>query len=208
MNPHSFKQSQFELFPEARDADILQRPKPRFFSGSLNLSGENMVILGIGVIVSMVLSFSLGVERGKKVVRSVHSPISETSTTLNPAPASSSESGKKTVPVASEGSANEPGVQGASAAQEGSGVLAEAVPEALEKNIDKQYTVQVASFKREDQAQRLATSLQKNGYDMTMVVPKGSYSIVCVGKFSKHSEAKSFSRKLKKQYKDLLVRSL
>lgn len=207
MHPHSFKQSQFELFPEAREADVLQRPKPRFFSGSLNLSGENMVILGIGVIVSMVLSFSLGVERGKKVVRNVHSPISQTSMTINPAPASANESGKTTAPVVREVSPNE-GAQGNSAAQEGSGVLAEAVPEGLEKNIDKQYTVQVASFKREDQAQRLATSLQKNGYDITMVVPKGSYSIVCVGKFSKHSEAKSFSRKLKKQYKDLLVRSL
>ena len=70
------------------------------------------------------------------------------------------------------------------------------------------FTIQVASFKLEKNAKREADRLRGRGHDDTFVVPKGSYSIVCVGKFIQRNEAKKFSSKLKKRYNDCLVRRL
>ena len=41
-----------------------------------------------------------------------------------------------------------------------------------------------------------------------MVIPKGSHSIVCVGKFALKDQASHYLKELKKQYKDCLVRRL
>ena len=72
---------------------------------------------------------------------------------------------------------------------------------------DKKYTIQVASFKTDLNANKEADSLKGKGFE-TSVLRKGSYSIVCVGKFQRKEEAKQFSRKLRNRYKDCLVRRL
>ena len=82
-----------------------------------------------------------------------------------------------------------------------------AAREEIVADIKKFYTVQVASYKGEKYAQKEASLLKQKGYDI-LVLPKGAFSIVCVGKFKEKEEAKNFSQKLKKQYKDCLVRSL
>ena len=77
----------------------------------------------------------------------------------------------------------------------------------LEDLKNKTYTIQVASFKREEYALAEAQDLKKKGHDI-LVLGKGQHFIVCVGKFLSENEAKIFSGKLKKQYKDCLVRRL
>ncbi|MCK5581683.1 MAG: SPOR domain-containing protein, partial [Candidatus Omnitrophica bacterium] len=79
--------------------------------------------------------------------------------------------------------------------------------EARKKKVDSTYTVQVASFRKKVYAEKEAMDLKKKGYEI-FVVPKGDYSIVCVGKFAYKNEANQMSRKLRKRYKDCLVRSL
>ena len=70
------------------------------------------------------------------------------------------------------------------------------------------YTVQVASYKSLTRAQREADFLKKRGLD-TLVMTKGNFSIVCVGKFGQFNEAKKYSERiLKEQYNDCLVRRL
>ena len=69
------------------------------------------------------------------------------------------------------------------------------------------YTIQVASFKLEKNALKEAESLKKDDYE-SFVVPKGSHTIVCVGKFLQQERAKILSKKLKKKYSDCLVRRL
>ena len=202
MTLNAVRQSQFELFPNTGGSEIPQ-PKARLFSSSLNLSMENVMVVGVAVIMSMVLSFSFGVEKGKRTTRLQTAVMPDVSQPEQAVTAPMADSGKKTAPVAGDVSPAP-----SDTPETGTGVLAALPPGGTEKNVDKVYTIQVASFKREEQAQRLATTLQQKGYDAAMVVPKGSYSIVCVGKFSNHTEAKDFSRKLKKDYKDLLVRSL
>ena len=73
---------------------------------------------------------------------------------------------------------------------------------------DSLFTIQVASFKLKKSAQIEADRLIKSGIEDAFVLPKGSYSIVCVGKFSLMAEAKRFSNRLKKRYNDCLVRRL
>ena len=70
------------------------------------------------------------------------------------------------------------------------------------------FTIQVASFKLRKNAQREADHLKSIGHEDAFVIPKGSYSIVCVGKFAQKVEAKKFSSKLSNRYNDFLVRRL
>ena len=46
------------------------------------------------------------------------------------------------------------------------------------------YTIQLASYKSKSFAQKEAELLKKKGF-VPLVIPKGSYTILCVGKFPK-----------------------
>ena len=69
------------------------------------------------------------------------------------------------------------------------------------------YTIQVASFKQEKEAQDLAKKLETKGHK-TFVLPKGAYLIVCVGRFAGKNEAESYSGKIKDRYSDYVIRRL
>lgn len=77
----------------------------------------------------------------------------------------------------------------------------------LEKDNKRYYTIQVASFKKEKNAKIEAERLKGIGVDI-FVLPKGEYSIVCIGRFMKKDDAKEFSVKIKDRYKDYLIRRL
>ena len=62
-------QSQFELFPGAVRQPVEPPPSKHFFLRNLTLSLENIVVFSIVMMMGLLLSFSLGVERGKRVVR-------------------------------------------------------------------------------------------------------------------------------------------
>jgi hypothetical protein len=190
-----------------------------------------LVILLVFVIMSMVLSFSIGVERGRKMISSQRQPGPETEGP-SPSPVISvvTESVVQSLsPRRGQGgpgpgapkipSAGSPAVPihaadtVVQAAQliPGKAVLSGSLsgdPEGeAEKTVDNRHTIQVASFKKQEQAQREAVSLQKKGYE-SFVLAKGNYSIVCVGKFDEKKQAQVFSSKLKKTYKDCLVRRM
>ncbi len=203
----NYKQSQFELFPGAvSGADKIA--KPRFYFSSLTLSLENLVIATIGVLMVVVLSFSLGVEKGKKVVLSNSSvmPVILTAP-VNGKPASSASS--QAAPASKD-----PGVS-ADPSETMSQEIArqdkrgEKTPALIKDDemLPSGYTIQVASFKKDEFAQKEAVLLQKKGYQI-FVVSKGKYSIVCVGKYSNKDDAKVTLNRLQKTYKDLIVRRL
>ena len=195
----NYKQSQFELFPGA-SASHHQAARPQFFLSQFTLSLENMIIAGIFILMGVVFSFSVGVERGKKIAlansfknvysnvlsipkeKAVAAPAAKTSTlkTLNQAPAA--------IPVPQESNTYE--VQPPAAPVE-----------------TGSYTIQVASFKQLEFAQQEAEGLRKKGYEI-FVLPKGNYSIVCVGKFLRKDDAGVTQTRLKKTYKDSMLRRL
>lgn len=69
------------------------------------------------------------------------------------------------------------------------------------------YTIQIASFKEGEYAKKEAADLGKRGYDI-FILPKGNYSIVCVGKFSRQEQARIMLGELKRKYKDCIIRRL
>jgi hypothetical protein len=70
------------------------------------------------------------------------------------------------------------------------------------------YTIQVASFKLGSKyADKEMSNLKSSGHE-TFILPKGNFSIVCIGKFKGKAEAQQFSKKLKSKYNDCLVRRL
>lgn len=200
MNINRKKQSQFELFPgEAKTAQ--ETGKPAAVTKDLTLSLENIIVLCIIFVMSLVLFFSFGVEKGKKVA--AH---------------------KGATPVAKQAKAKAPekAVQVAPQVDEKRVVFpVELPPEVIDESDtdtpqtidffeehDDYYTIQVASFKLKKNAQKEADRLKGIGHDDAFVIPKGNYSIVCVGKFAKRIEARRFSNKLQKRYNDCLVRRM
>lgn len=196
------RQSQFELFPgTVRNPQPAQ--KPRYPLKSLTLSLENIIVGSILFIMLLVLFFCFGVERGKRIVASSGAPqVVEAASTVKveeiipgeavdpSAQTPSADLPLKTIRTPPSGTEKQPAAQ-------------------LSVNEDKKagqfFTIQVASFKSEENAQREAMGLKKKGYDI-FVLPKGEHFIVLVGKFVQRHEAKEFSKRLKNQYQDCLVR--
>ncbi len=218
MNIHFGNQSQFELFPKTT-GDTIENVAPRFIFSRVILSFENLVVVFVFIIVSLIIAFSVGVERGR------HNLMMARSMTLSAIPATNLSAPVVNSTVATAASATLPmsrtltppvrTVSVVPGTAEAARVLPQTVPVLpvvaktgpSEKVVDKGYTVQVASYKNKSDAQGEADALRKGGLD-SLVMAKGKYSIVCVGRFGSQDEAKGMANKLKKRYKDCVIRSL
>ncbi|MCF7870182.1 MAG: SPOR domain-containing protein [Candidatus Omnitrophica bacterium] len=69
------------------------------------------------------------------------------------------------------------------------------------------YGIQVASFRNLSSANQEAERLRKKGYPVK-IEKKGKYSVVYAGKFKDKKEAEKDLKKLKKIYKDCVLRRL
>ena len=193
----NYKQSQFELFPGAGISSD-RTDKPQFLFASLTLSIENIVISTIFILMAIVFSFSAGVEKGKKITITTPGKVIpyETTTMVNAKPSQkplvTTNAAKTVIPntvnedVTKEKSLDAPLKQ---------------------EILDSPFTIQVASFAKDEYAQKEAMALKKKGYEISVIL-KGKYSIVCVGKFSRKDEATVILSRLKKTYKDCMIRRL
>ena len=204
MNINPRRQSQFELFPKS-SKNSPETWKTSHLTKDLTLSLENIIVLCIIFVMALVLFFSFGVERGKKIAL-----LSPTKDEVNIVQTANGDTVKQ--PVQSDPQAQKeervvfPVDMPVEILEEGESVFRPPLEKTEEQ--EKLFTIQVASFKLEKNAKREAGRLKDIGHDDTFVVPKGNYSIVCVGKFMQRNEAKKFSSKLKKRYNDCLVRRL
>ncbi|MCK5260098.1 MAG: SPOR domain-containing protein [Candidatus Omnitrophica bacterium] len=204
MNINPKRQFQFELFPKPSKNDP-EPWKPSRLTKDLTLSLENIIVLCIIFVMILVLFFSFGVERGKKIALLV--PAKDEGGIIQTVKEDVVRETVQTVPQVER---EERVVFPVSLPEE---IREETEPTfrpPLEKTEEQEnlFTIQVASFKLEENAKKEADRLKGIGHDDTFVVPKGSYSIVCVGKFAQRNEAKKFSSKLKKHYNDCLIRRL
>lgn len=222
MNIHFGNQSQFELFP-GTTGDPIENTAPRFIFSRVVLTFENVVVIFVFMIVSMIIAFSLGVERGRVKARlarpaAIQSVSSVAMPSVMPNPQIS------IAPANNAMNSSVPALSGTAIAATQSPVamvarpapvstvstVSRPLPVAPEKVVDKGYTIQVASYKSDSMAQKESANLKRQGLE-SFVVTKGNYLIVCVGRFSDSpegkDEAKSMFNKLKKRYKDSIVRS-
>lgn len=81
------------------------------------------------------------------------------------------------------------------------------VPRTKEILVPQGFTIQLASYQTATYANKEAEKLKKKGLS-PLVLPKGSYQVLCVGNFSDRKTAMSLLSELKKQYKDCFIRRL
>lgn len=140
-----------------------------------------LILLSVIAILLFTISFSMGVERGKKVAL---------------------KSGKTKEELIKSRSRNENTI-----IIRNENRNAETPSRAADRNEEDKnsYHVQVASFKKENSARKEVEKLESNGYPV-VVMKKGNYVVIYVGGFENEKEARSNFKNLKKKYKDCIFK--
>jgi cell division septation protein DedD len=205
---------QFELFPGDNQSNSSNEPsnQSQFSKNRLVLTFENIVVLVMIFVITNVCFYAVGVKKGQKTTRidflseKINEDKVENNVIMFPSVAEK-ETEVVTIDIATaEAARTQPIVSEDVTKVEVLDVpeLNEAIQQYKESAV---YTVQVASFKLNQNALKEADELRKYGRE-TFVRRKGDYSIVCVGKFSQRDEADKFSKTLRSRYKDCIVRRL
>ncbi len=220
MIDYSQKPSQFELFP-GESSGLASIGKPRSPLKDLTISPENIIVWTIVLVMTFVLAFSFGVERGKGI-KPGNLTAEKTAEKINfedkqqdaiiVAPASAGKAPLKVkdkIVVSKDSSSKAGAVQSATKVTKEQAAKKDVKATATKdkQSTDGHYTIQVASFKLKDRATQEAKQLEKIGHEI-FVLSKGSYSVVCVGKFEEKKQADKLSQKLKGRYRDLVLRRL
>jgi len=173
--------SQLELFSEVKgDLALIGRKKYSIFTAMRGYEKNILVI--IAFIVTAIVAFALGVEKGKSP-GTVVQPVA----TL---PRSEVRAASAVAAQNKQLSYQPPALSGVKAAPQ-------------------RFTVQVATYKNVKYAQQEAESLKKRGVT-TAVVPRGEYFVLYAGNFLDMEQASSFLYEIKKQknYTGAVIRRL
>ncbi|MFZ2357461.1 MAG: SPOR domain-containing protein [Candidatus Omnitrophota bacterium] len=177
---------QLELFSKTKD-DFQNKLNSRPFLSYIK-GYEKIILVIIVFIITGVVSFSFGVEKGKSIAASRFN--SRLDMAIN-------SKVQGTVQAASQQTAS---------------------PQAQVLTLDEKsslrpqeetgnYTIQVASYQTKKGAQKEAEIIKKKGLSVS-VLSKGAYSILCVGNFKDKQKAKLVLVELKKRYRDCFIRRL
>jgi cell division septation protein DedD len=180
--------SQLELFTQGQESGSFKG------SGAHKLFGlrgyERTILVVIAFAVVNIISFCLGVERGKRLsqvtdgnIRLEVAAVKTTPPTLNTAQR------KQEMPVAVR--AQQPNI----------------AEQPKIREYIQAYTIQLASYKAKATAQKEAQSLKNKGLSPLILV-KGDYAILCVGSFANKDAAQPLLSQLKKHYQDCYLRRL
>jgi septal ring-binding cell division protein DamX len=185
---------QKELFKEFESHKKRTRKKT---SGSIlpknyilfNISYEQVIFISIGVIMLMVLVFSLGVERGKH---------------LMPAPAkkekaASPEEKKEARKIEKIVSKKEP------EAEEFKSFQAPVITKEKKIVNAELFTIQIIAYRSKRSAQKELIRLGKKGYSPFIILGGGYYQI-CVGEYKSKRAAEKALSELKKSHPDSFIR--
>ncbi len=146
---------------------------------------EKIILVVMGSIVIAVVSFSLGVEKGKHIALQASAAKFDLASNIPAAGQKQEVRITKNKPIIT----NPVQVQGISAGK------------------SENYTIQLASFQNKSLAQKEAGALKKTGL-APLVISKGSYSVLCVGSFNSKETARALLSQLKKKYQDSFIRRL
>jgi len=180
-------QKQLELF--LNTADLVSPAKGKresLFFGYIQ-GHEKTILVVIAFIITSIVSFSLGVEWGKnlKIVTKLEPSISALPEQIRE---------QKQIPL-------QPPLEETSKPLE--------APKSRELEKVTEYTIQIASYKTKEYAQQEAERLKKKGFS-PLIILKGNYIVLCVGKFPNRQAAESLLSELKKEkrYEDSIIRRL
>ena len=196
--------------------------KPRSFLAchQLALTLDKLLIVAIGMVVVFALTFSFGVERGKRAMEKRLASLFPTRSEILPRepvkeePTSNSDHGTVLLvkDETSELQTTETAAEVLKAAEGSSLINSDAAPtkeSSSSTELVKQgkYTIQLVTYKDAKMAEREATRLKSNGHD-SFVIPSGSYFQVCANFAETHSKAKLLLKQLREtgRYPDAFIR--
>ena len=164
------RQVQKELFDEFVNAEKRRHPKNLFGTKperTISLLYEHMIFMIIGIIIITVIIFSVGVEKGKRI------GMMEVEFFAKDA--------KQEAPEKIEDLIIEEKQEIA---------IAEDKAPVKKQNdeIFSGYTIQVASYTKEDTAKARAQELKKNGHE-AFTLHKGDFYILCIGRLKDEKQA-------------------
>lgn len=163
---------------------------------TLNLSYENLLLFAIVFIMLLVVFFSLGVEKGKRVAVT-HVKVEAYSRLHGLAEEErlADAEGKVTAPVIDKSDVPK---------------VAKTIETAEEKEGDvsaKKYTVQVIAFKNAENAEKEMRRLKNEGYE-AFIIPSKEWLQVCVGRYGNMEQSKADFEVLKKRYPSCYFRKI
>jgi len=170
--------SQLELFSQTKEPG---QAKTNFSSSFISFiwNYEKTILLIIAFIITGIVAFALGMDRGRRVAKIPTADSKQLA--VKPQVKLPLSAGQKEI---IENKVLAP-IQGGAGS----------------------YTIQIASYQNNTYAQKEAGALKMKGFS-PLIVNKGKYIIVCVGNFSNQTTAKSLLSQLKKRYQDCYIRRL
>lgn len=182
--------TQLELFSQAKDsrqARGLQTDKA-FFTRVRNYEKTIMVI--IAITGTGIISFGIGVEKGKKISMSRFNSRFDVTATAPQKVVTVSVAQKVMVPDHVSKETVNPNER--------------TVPKFLEK---QGYVIQLASYKNRSLAEKEVNDLKKQGLN-ALVLTKGTFTVLYVGNLANKELALSLLPELRKRYRDCYIRRL
>ncbi|MFB3919432.1 MAG: SPOR domain-containing protein [Candidatus Velamenicoccus archaeovorus] len=201
------EQIEFEVFPKQDKSDysylsgIKEDGTRNSSSVNVVLSSQSIIILFICVLMLLIASFTLGVEKGKLITAKAVADIKEPSLPAAPEKVALPATGENRN-IAENAAAEPQKIQIAAAA-----VASAPAPVKETQAPTGGYAIQVASLKNESAAKGLSETLAKKGFT-AFVRPSGNYLVVLAGNYSSREEAQGKIKELKKTYSDCFIKKI
>lgn len=217
------QQIEFDVFPkEKRQRNLYPFDAQNDVSRettSINVvfSSQSVIVIIICAVLLLVTSFTLGVEKGKLIVKKGNQ-LAQVAQTSVVAPQindlKTNDLIEKTPQAQINEETNKPEITNnvnvieTTASSVRKTNISTGRPVEIKKDISKAgYTIQIASLKTENSAKELSESLIKKGVPC-FTRKSGEYVIVFSGNFKKKEDAQSEFTQLKKIYKDCFIRKI
>lgn len=190
--------SQLELFSETGNGSGKNFVSCSSFLGYIR-NHERVIILMFCFIITGLLSFSFGVEKGKQLIHNVSyspeakpEPAAEIKNTLSPPQKINNLDNSS---IAPQTQIKEPQIKKVK------------LPAVNFKQGKENYTIQLASYKNKLQLEKEIAVLKHKGL-APIILKKGKYLVLCVGKFTAKEKAETLLTDLKTNYQGCYIRRL
>lgn len=181
------KEKQVEFFNDLPGTSGKPKRKFNLARIALSLSYENIIIFSIGSIMLLIVCYSLGVEKGKRLVMVQGEEITI-----------------EAEPNPSFGFSQDDSKTGKPAEPQKKKIRVEVAKEP--EDLKKLPYIQVASFRTDKYARKEMQELKNKGYQ-SFLSKWGNFSVVCVGRYKNKDKARIALKNLKKLYADCILHS-
>lgn len=209
------QQIEFEVFPKENKPNYsyLSNIKGDMNNGPAPIhvifSHQSVMIIFICILISLIASFTLGVEKGKLIAKNTIAfqgpQVKTTEAAVAPAIALKSEKIQKLTAEKARPAQND--LLTDKNAQSNTQAQNQAISEKIETTPKSGFAIQVASVKTEGSAKNLAESLNKKGFT-SFTKPSGKYIVVLAGNFTNREEAQVKLKELKKTFTDCFIKKI